>query len=208
MNSQTSLKELERNLYRETVRDGVLDIMIGCILLMFVFAPLFSVKLGDFWSSAVFLPFWLVVHLGLKSIKKNYILPRTGKIEYSGFRKKRLKNINVVFLVFNLIALGLGLVAFFKIDQFQGSIPFSILMLLGFSLAGYMLESPRFYIYGVLAALAPLIGEYLWNNHGFSHHGFPVTFGVLSGGIILTCLVLMMNIFRRYPLPEEKDLEW
>jgi hypothetical protein len=195
-------------MFRETVRDGVIDIMIGCFFLMFVFAPLLSVRIGDFWSSAIFLPFWLVIYLGLRFIRKNLILPRIGKIEFSDYRKKRLMNINLVFLVFNLIALGLGVVAYFNIDKFQGIIPFSILMLLGFSLGGYMIESPRLYIYGFLAMLAPLVGEYLWNNHGFSHHGFPVTFGVLAVGVIMTGLVLMLSIFRRYPLPEDKDLEW
>ena len=208
MNSQTNLKEFERKLFRETIRDGIIDIMIGCVLLMFVIAPLLSSTLGDFGASAIFLPFWMVIFVGLRAFRKAFILPRIGKVEYSPYRKKRLKNINLVILVFNLAAFGLGLLAFFNILKFQGWIPFSILLLLGFSLAGYMIESPRLYLYGILAALAPLIGEYLYKNHGFSHHGFPVTFGVLSGGFIVTGLVFMLNIFRRYPLPDKKDLEW
>ena len=208
MDSPTSLKKIERNMFRESVRDGVLDILIGCMLLIFAIAPLLSSRLGDFWSSAVFLPFWLAIFWGMKAFRKNYLLPRVGQVNYSSYRKKRLKNINIVILVFNLIAFGLGLLAFFRFDQFQGWVPFSILMLLGFSLGGFMIESPRLYLYGVLAALAPLVGEYLYANHGFSHHGFPVTFGVLSALFIITGLVLMMRIFRRYPLPDQKDLEW
>ena len=208
MNTPTNLKELERNIFRESVRDGVLDILIGCMLLIFVAAPLLSERLGDFWSSAIFLPFWLAVFWGMKTIKKTYLLPRMGQVNYSPSRKKRLKNINLVILIFNLVVFGLGLLAFFKFDQFQGWIPFSILMLLGFSLGGFMIESPRLYLYGILAALAPLIGEYLYRNHGASHHGFPITFGVLSGAFIITGLVFMLNIFRRYPLPDQKELEW
>jgi hypothetical protein len=182
--------------------------MIGSILLMFVIAPLLSSRLGDFWSSAIFLPFWLAVYLGLRVIKKTQILPRIGKVEYSPYRKKRLKNINLVILVFNLVAFGLGLFAFFNSQIFQGWVPFTILMLVGFSLTGFMMESPRLYLYGILTASAPMIGEYLYRNHGFSHHGFPVTFGVLSATYILIGLFLMVSIFRRYPLPENKDLEW
>lgn len=208
MDKQANLKDIERNIFRETVRDGILDIMIGCILLIFVFAPLLSTRLGDFWSSAVFLPVWLVMFAGLRFVKRTYIQPRIGKVEYSTYRKRRLKNINLIFLVFNIIALGLGILAFFNIQDFQGWIPFSILMLIGFSLGGFMIESPRLYLYGILTALAPMIGEYLWRNHGFSHHGFPVTFGVLSGIFILTGIMLMVSIFRRYPLPEKEDLEW
>jgi hypothetical protein len=175
---------------------------------MFSIAPLLSSQLGDFWSSVIFLPFLLAIFAGLRIIKKSHIIPRVGKVEYSSFRKKRLKNINLVILVFNLVALGLGLVAFFNFQKFEGWVPFSILMLVGFSLAGFMIESPRLYIYGILTASEPMIGEYLYRNHGFSHHGFPVTFGVLSVTFIVIGLALMMNIFRRYPLPDKKDLEW
>lgn len=208
MNFPTNLKELERNIFRESVRDGVLDILIGCMLLIFAIAPLLSARLGDFWSSAIFLPFWLAAYWGMRAVKKAYLLPRIGQVNYSSYRKKRLKNINLVILVFNLVVFGLGLIVFFRSDHLQGWIPLSIIMLLGFSLGGFMIESPRLYLYGVLTALAPIIGEYLYQNHGASHHGFPITFGVLSTAFIITGLVLMLSIFRRYPLPDQKDLEW
>ena len=208
MNSQISLKKLEHNLFQETIRDGTLDIQIGFILLIFVIAPLLSKSLGDFWSSAIFLPLWIVFFIGIKAFKKAYIQPRIGQIEFSPYRKKRLKNINLVILIFNLVALGLGILAFFNFQEFPGWLPLSILFLIGFSLGGYMIESPRLYLYGFLTALAPLAGEYLYKNHGFSHHGFPFIFGVLSTGFIFTGLVLMINIFRRYQLPEKEDLEW
>lgn len=208
MNSETSLKDLERNIFQETFRDGTIDIMIGCVLLMFVIAPLLSSTLGDFWSSAIFLPFWLAAYLGLRAIKKAYILPRLGQVEFSAYRKKRLRNINLVILVFNLAALGFGLLTHFGVLESHPWIPFSIMFLVGFSLVGFMVESPRLYLYGILTALAPYMGEYLYQNHGFSHHGIPVTFGVLSGTFILIGLVLMLSIFRRYPLSEKKDPAW
>ena len=208
MNNSTSLKKLERNLFRETIRDGSLDMQIGFILLIFVFAPLLSSSLGDFWSSAVFLPVWIAFFMGLRTFKKTHIQPRIGQIEFSPHRKKRLKNINLVILIFNLVAFGMGLLAFFNFQEFKGWLPLSILILIGFSLAGFMIESPRLYLYGILTALAPVVGEYLYQNHGISHHGFPLTFGVLAGGYILTGIVLMINVFRRYPLPSNEDLEW
>ena len=107
--SQTSLKQLERNLFHETIRDGSIDLQIGFMLLIFVLAPLLSSSLGDFWSSAVFLPIWIVFSIGLRAFKKTYIQPRIGQIEFSPHRKKRLKSVNLSILVFNLVALGLGL---------------------------------------------------------------------------------------------------
>jgi len=208
MNSQTSLKKLEQSIFLETLRDGVIDIKIGCLLLIFSVAPLLSSRLGEFWSSAIFLPIWLAVFYGLSTIKRTQILPWIGKVEYGTYRKKRLKIINLVILTFNLVVFGFGLLTFFNIFEFQGWIPLSVLMLLGFSLAGFMIVSPRLYLYGILTAFAHLLGEYLYQKHGFPHHGFPATFGVLAGAFILTGLVMMLNIFRRYPLPKNEDLEW
>lgn len=208
MAAQTSLKVLERKLFQASTQDGILEIQIGCLLLIFVIAPLLSPYLGDFWSSAVFLPFWALVMLITRTIRKKYLHPRLGQIEYGSYRRKRLRTVNIAILTINLAALGLGLVAFFLTDVFQGWIPLAVLLLIGFSLAGYLVESPRFYLYGLLGALAPLTGEYLYRQLGFSHHGFPFTFGVLSGLLILTGTIMMLAICRSYPLPDREDLEW
>ena len=185
MAEKTSLKELERKLYQASLKDGILDIQIGCVLLIFAVAPLLSVYLGDFWSSAVFLPFWALVFLGSRLVKNKIIYPRIGRIEYGTYRVKRLKHINIVILIFNLVAFGLGIFAFFGFQKFPAWIPLSILFLVGFSLFGYLVESPRFYVYGVMTALGPLVGEYLYQNQGFSHHGFPLVFGLLATSLIV-----------------------
>lgn len=208
MAAKTSLKEIERSLFRASLRDGILDIQIGCVLLIFAIAPLLSVYLGDFWSSALFLPFWVLILLGGKWLRKTFIQPRIGRIEYGSYRIQRLKYLNLAILIFNLVALGAGLLAFFRFQIAQGWLPLSILFLVGFSLAGYLVESPRFFLYGILTALAPIIGEFLYQNYRFTHHGFPVTFGMLSGALILTGIVMLVRIFRNYPLPDAEDLEW
>ncbi|MCJ7735369.1 MAG: hypothetical protein MUP11_12585, partial [Anaerolineales bacterium] len=73
---------------------------------MFAIAPLLSKTLGDFWSSAVFLPFWAVVLLGLKEIQKKITRPRIGTVKFGAYRKNRLQKLNWIILGFNLIALG------------------------------------------------------------------------------------------------------
>ncbi|RLD02158.1 MAG: hypothetical protein DRI46_01410 [Chloroflexi bacterium] len=207
MTAPTSLKDLERKIFRASTQDGIIDIHIGCLLLMFSIAPLLSETMGDFWSSAVFLPFWGLVYLGLRALRKNHLQPRIGQIEFGAYRVKRLKHLNLVILVFNLAALGLGLLAFIGILNLPGWLPLSILLLIGFSLGGYMIENPRFYLYGVFSALTPFVGEYLYQNHGFSHHGWPVVFGVLAGGIILWGLFLMLRVIQTYPLTDQAGLE-
>jgi hypothetical protein len=209
MSEKISLKALERSLYRDSIQDGIIDIQIGCVLSMLAIAPLLSKTLGDFWSSMVFLPFFAVIFLGLKAIRKNHIQPRIGKVKYGSYRKKLIKRLNWIILVFNVIALGLGILSFFQFSNLPDWIPttwLSILLLIGFSLTGYMLELPRFYLYGILVPLAPLIGEYLYQTAGASHHGFPITFGITSAGLILTGLIILFRIMQKYPKPAQEDL--
>ncbi|MFH1941178.1 MAG: hypothetical protein ABIL68_03660, partial [bacterium] len=55
------LKALEKKTFRSTFEDGLWDIFIGLIFLQFAVAPLLNdLGLGDFWSSFVFLPVYLI----------------------------------------------------------------------------------------------------------------------------------------------------
>ncbi|MFC1935998.1 hypothetical protein ACFLX9_04540, partial [Chloroflexota bacterium] len=58
MSQRISLKEAERRAFTKAFQDGLWDILIGCIVLLWAIAPFLSTRMGDFWSSAVFLPFW------------------------------------------------------------------------------------------------------------------------------------------------------
>jgi len=210
MSEKISLKDLEKSVYKISVQDGIIDIQIGAFLLMFAVAPLLSATLGDFWSSVIFLPFWAILFLGLRVVKKRFIQPRIGSIEYGSFRKKRLVRLNLVMLVFNLLALILGFLSFIQFSDLPGwmvTARFSIIMLVGFSLVGYMLEFSRMYIYGIMASSAILIGEYLYQNFQISHHGFPVVFGVMSVALIITGVTIMVRIIIKNPLPGEEQPE-
>jgi hypothetical protein len=75
MANEISLKEAERKVFASTVQDGLWDILVGCVMLEFAIGPLLSQSLGDFWSSAVFLPFWGLVYLAILYLRKYIISP-------------------------------------------------------------------------------------------------------------------------------------
>jgi hypothetical protein len=202
MAAKISLKDLEKDVFQKTFQDGIVDIQIGSVLLIFVIAPFLSPFLGDFWSSVIFLPFWGAIFVGLRVLRKRVIKPRVGVVEYGEYRKSRLKKISLVILAINILALLLGLGSFFYFSLFPGWIyplQLSIILLVGFSLAGYMLEFPRLYLYGIMTALAPVIGEILYAKLGVSHHGFPVTFGFSASVMIFTGLVILLRLLRKFP---------
>ena len=209
MAAKISLKDLEHKLFRESIRDGILDIQIGMILLNFAVIPLLSDYLGDFWSSATFLIVWPVITFGSRAFRRAYIQPRVGQIEFGEYRKKKLSRLNKIYLGFNLAVLILGGVFFFRFSGIPESTPtalLSLFLLIGFSLAGLMLEYPRLYGYGILVALSPPIGEFLYQTNNASHHGFPVMFGISGGLLILIGLLDLRRVFKKYPMTQPEDL--
>jgi hypothetical protein len=205
MSQQISLKDAERRVFQSTFGDGLWDVLLGCWLPMqFAIAPFLSRSMGDFWSSAVFLPFWAVVYLVIWLVRKKVVKPRIGRVAFGAVRVNKLKKLSLVLLIVNVIAFILGLLAALRFNSLSGgSYPFilGLTLLLGFSTAAYFLDFPRLYIYGLLSVVAPLIGEWLYQNMGASHHGYPIVFGTLAGVMILTGLVTFARFLRENPLP-------
>jgi len=207
MSQRISLKEAERKVFKSTFQDGLWDIFIGCIILEFAIAPFLSRSLGDFWSSAVFLPFWAVIFLAIWLVRKYVVTPRVGMVEFGSWRKTRLIKFNVVMLVVCLIALILGILSVLSFAAVPGWIHiarFSLIILVVFSVAAYFLNFTRLHLYGVLIALSPLVGEWLYVYIKVPHHGFPITFGITAGITILVGLVKFIHLLRDYPIPTEE----
>ena len=205
MNKNINLKDLERKAFRSTFQDGLWDIFIGFLFTQFVIAPLLSDRgLGDFWSSAVLFPIYMIVLGTVMVLKKYVITPRLGMVQFSKKRKSKFK---ILILMTNII-LVIGIIAgAFFVDlsnlniKWLAPATFSLMLLIGFSVAAYMLDLARFYIYGAMNSLAVVVGELLYQFAGASHHGFPVAFGVTSSIMIIVGIVLLVNFLRKYPKP-------
>jgi MFS family permease len=206
MTGQISLKEAEKKAFRIRHDDGLWDILLGCFFLVFAIAPFLSPSLGDFWSSAVFIPFWGMVFLVVRLIRKWVVGPRMGVVKLGRARKTKLMKLSVVMLVVNVIAFILGIVAAMTVGSVPGQMPAIILgltLLIGFSIAAYFLDFTRLYVYGLLVGLSPLIGEWLWTEGFASHHGFPITFGATAGIMMLVGLSVFLRLLRDNPVPIE-----
>jgi hypothetical protein len=204
MAENINLKEADRKIFTSYFDDGLVDIFIACVVLMFAVAPLLT--LGDFWSSAVFLPFWGITYLVLHWVRKKIIKPRTGFVKYGPIRKKKLNVFNGVMLALYAFFLILGMAAPLLPVEFLwlSTIWFSIIVLISFSLAGYFLDMPRYYLYGVMLALALPVGEWLYRTYNFPHHGYPVVFGVVTVTILITGVVKFVSLLSEDPLPKEE----
>lgn len=206
MSENISLKEAERKVFATAFQDGLWDVFIGCFVLIFAVAPFLSATLGDFWSSAVFLPFWALVYLAIRLTRRFLVAPRIGMVKFGRSRKARLSRLAAILVAVNVVGLLLGMLAA-RVSNRPGWMvltPFALLMLTIFSVAGYYLDFPRLHLYGVLVSLSPLVGEWLYVTSGASHHGFPITFGITAGLMIGVGLIKFALLLRDHPLPVEE----
>jgi len=202
MSEKISLKDAERRAFKLAFQDGLWDILLACFTLMFAVAPFLSTSLGDFWSSAIFLPFWALAYLVIKLLRKYVVKPRLGSVKFGASRTARLLKFNLLTTSILLITFILGILTAINFAALPGwtfSVGLGLGVLIGFTLAGYFLEFTELYFYGLLVALSPIVGEWLYSNFQVSHHGFPVTFGVTTLVILISGLFKFVRILREYP---------
>jgi hypothetical protein len=206
VSQEISLREAERKAFASTFQHGLWDIFIGCFLLQFVIGPFLSRSLGDFWSSAVFVPFLALTFVALWLVKRYVVAPRVGSVRFGAWRKARLRKFNIVALAVCLAALALGLLSavdFAVVPGWMIAARFGLVFLLLFSIAAYSLDFTRLYAYGLLTAVSPLVGEWLWVSVGVPHHGYPVAFGISAAIAMCVGVVKFVRLLRTYPVPAE-----
>ena len=209
MQSPVSLKSAERKAFQSTFADGLWDVFIGFFALEFAIAPLLSKSLGDFWSSAVFLPVFGVVYLAIWLIRKYVVMPRIGTVSFGKTRRQKLQRFSMIMLIANIVMFVLGIIVALNFRRLPG---FGIASFLGLSMlvmcsaAAYVLDYTRLYIYGLMLFVAAPVGEWLYTNHGASHHGYPIVFGFSAGVMILTGLVLFIRLLKENPRVDEESI--
>lgn len=227
MSQRISLKDAERRMFRSTLDDGVVDMVIGCCLLIFVVAPLLSdAGLGDFWSSFVFLPFNGLVMLAAFIVKRTVVAQRLGTVKFGPARQTRMRKSVWTLFVILLVGFGLGLLSFLggAAGPWVHLARFGLVVLAGFSTAAYFLDCGRLYSYGVMVAVGPVAAEGLAAGLGAVrdglpitlrvishiaavHHGFPVTFGAICAIITVNGVRLFVSFLCSHPLLTEQPLQ-
>ena len=197
MNNKINLKEIERKAYTSYHQDGVIDVTIAFVTLIFS-----VIMLGD-------MP-WLCGITGILAIslyagfKKLLTVPRIGYVKFPQQRAQRMTAVAVALGVLSFVA---GTVALIQTMN-QGTPDWLVLLIENYMLtigtavaalfmfAGYAFKTKRIYAYALLTLVMFFAGHFIY---------FPLYYYLTAlGSLILACgLFLMIRFVRKYPKATE-----
>ena len=196
-----NLKKLEKKAWISTFQDGLWDIMLGLVF----FIPAVIGLLGG--NDYVLIPLYFVSILLFVTAKKRIIVPRMGLVKFGEKRRKKshviamILTVSVVFLIFMVVMKKSGLLSE-AVGIPTGSIIVGINILVVFGLMAYFLNFDRLYLYAVLVgAVEPVSAVLEIKNLIESPYLIML---VISGGMIITGIILLVRFIRKYPLTENE----
>lgn len=207
MTEEPNLKEIERRAYMSYHQDGLLDIFAGLYILAFGLG-IFATIIWDYSFGliipggliAVIIPVWI-------SAKRKITIPRIG---YVNFGIRGANKLTAIFI--GMLVLGLGAFFAFTLVSSQGGsmqlhdlIFENGMLIVGFGslivcvLFGYSIGLKRLYVYGIIAAIALVIGH-------LTGIFFAYILFALAIVVIVTGFAVLINFVKKYPLKGDKAI--
>jgi hypothetical protein len=186
-----NLKELEQEAWKSVFQDGLWDIYLGLLLLAMAISALLSdIGVPKAWHNAIYVTL-LVLPAWVQWAGKKFItVPRMGLVKFGPQRKAKLKTaVAIIYIsLFLLVIVGI-LVATESIPPGRAigipipTVVWTVMCIVGFSLAAYFLDFGRLYAYGLLYAIPFFVRIMLEQNPGL--RGISLIAYFVSAGILL-----------------------
>jgi len=113
MDEKINVKEIQQKIYRDSMRDGVTEMITGALLLC---ASLMFVNSG---FTVLYLFSMIYLNKGMQRIRERYIHPRTGYVELK--REEPKRTVGGIFLFFFAV----GLLMYAALYLTEGALPSS-----------------------------------------------------------------------------------
>ena len=212
------LRALERQAFSKFYEDGLFDILLGLMMVAIAFGAVIQDWLAsELASFAVMLAAAVVLVSSFTILRVRLLRPRLGDFKPRPERRRRITATRLVLL--GSMVLGVVAFGFVGVAGGTGTPPATVEVLLPvvwfvnatvvLGLMAYLLDVPRFYLYGVLFGLVgPLLiwPDVLWGVRVPP----PLAFGILAAPIIAIGVWKLVHFVRTYPVrvnPEpEADL--
>lgn len=209
MEGVVDLKKLERDAFRRFYEDGLFDIYIGLMLLVFFAASALWEAFGSpAISYLVMLALALGVTLPLLSYRRRLLRARLGSFRPGPRRRLRIRRTRLVLagsvalglVAFGLVAMVIGGTASADVVTVLMPLLWFVNAVVVFGAMAYLLDVPRFYVYGVaFGTLMPLViwPDALWGLE------VPMwlVFGLAGGSLVLIGVRKLRRFLREYPDP-------
>ena len=195
MNPDIDLKKLEKKAYLYFHKDGILDLLIGLIILVFGIEMVHK----QFWVLPVFS---FVMISSWVPVKKLITAPRMGNVNFRKARQTVWLFVLVfsgmfVFAVTLFIAVKRDTMPILEIFTMYPLLILAVLFSVPLGAAALYFGINRFYAYIVLIFLVLVPGQHL-----FSHE--PSRVMIVGSAILLCGAGLLFRFIRTYPIPSEE----
>lgn len=196
MTQNLNLKEIEKKIYMSCHQDGILDISLGLLMLLFGIAM--------YTHLIAFVGLIPILVMGVGYLARKFVtIPRMGYVNFSNARKAKERKKMSFWLVLGIVVFGAVLIGLAKkniipgLDSVLQAYPLLTLAVI-FSLliitAAIMSGTDHLYAYAamVLVVLVPGQSIYAPEPHRV----------IFVGALILLCgLLIFIRFLREYPLP-------
>ena len=209
MVEKIDLKEIEKKAYKATLQDGLIDIEMGIVLIGMGINSAFYDLVPRLMNLLGILIVGIIAVTPLFLGKKYIVSPRIGIIKFGPKRKAQKKKIIIFTLINTLI---LVIVLILTVTSVLQQIPLqgpALLLILGLvfatlplSIMAYLMQFPRFYIYGLLIGFGIFFAEVSYLILG--DLGWSFTFILIGTAILLVGLAYLVKFLLKYPLPEKE----
>jgi hypothetical protein len=201
------LKVLERQAFRRFYEDGLVDLVLGLMMIGLAFAAIVEDRLkSESASMAVMFGVALALVVGFMALRVRLVRHRLGEFKPGPTRRGRLSVARLVLLGSAL----LGVVAFAVAGIAGGGEPptrvevwlplvwfVNATVVIGFT--AYLLDVPRFYLYGVLFGLVgPLL---IWPDAFWDFRLPPaLAFAIPAAPVLIIGTWKLVRFLRTYPV--------
>ncbi len=200
MSATIDLLELEKKAYRDSQQDGLMEVMMGLILMTF----------GGFFYSTVFAFYILLIVFSgriVEFVRRRYTYPRIGVVTFHEENPKEaltgvfLFELAVIVIMFTLISIS-GNVTDYSSWVNWAPLFFGMIMVGPFAHAKSRSGSVRYYGYAILSVILGLFFSLVEFGSGCT--GLILYLVSIGGFLFLGGLAIFIRFLHKYPLPEKE----
>ncbi len=200
MSQSVDLRKLEQKVYLAYHQDGLLDLVIGTLILGMGLNEALGTSVWGFMS--------ILLIIAYVPLKRRITFPRLGYVKFNvnrgGVNMLLAGGVSVAVLALFLVGMLMlitsdtssSLLLILSVRQ-APLLLYALLGLIGFGLAGWVIGLRRLLVYALLSVVIMSAGHVL-------HLPLFAPFLLLAGAILVTGAVLLATFLQNFPVAEEE----